>query len=183
MPGGGRRRDSPVANSFSCPLADHCQFDILIVLVYMLAPANAGPTEDAFVVIEQFKKAYDASDPPAIVKLFAPDALFLGTTMQRPTRDKEGILKYFQASASANLRKKVEIENYEVLQLSETAVLFTGQDTFSQTRAHQATGIHHATRRHGKRVAAWRRRAGISGKQTCADMDREILTDGRRLSK
>jgi ketosteroid isomerase-like protein len=49
---------------------------------------NAGPTEDAFVVIEQFKKAYDASDPPAIVKLFAPDAIFLGTTMQRPTRDK-----------------------------------------------------------------------------------------------
>jgi uncharacterized protein (TIGR02246 family) len=105
-----------------------------LLLVYMLAPATGGPTEDAFVVIEQFKKAYDASDPPAIVKLFAPDAIFLGTTMQRPTRDKEGILKYFQASASANLPKKVEIENYEVLQLSETAVLFTGQDTFSQTR-------------------------------------------------
>lgn len=54
--------------------------------------------------------------------------------MQRPTRDKDAILKYFQASASANLPKKVEIENYEVLQLSEGAFLFTGQDTFSQTR-------------------------------------------------
>lgn len=105
-----------------------------LLLVGAVSPASAGPKEDAFAVIEQFKKSYDASDPSAIVKLFAPDAVFLGTTMQRPTRDKDAILKYFQASASANLPKKVEIENYEVLQLSESAVLFTGQDTFSQTR-------------------------------------------------
>ena len=106
----------------------------LVLLAAMIAPASAGPKEDAFAVIEQFKKAYDAADPPAIVKLFAPDSVFLGTTMQRPTRDKEVILKYFQASASANLPKKVEIENYEVLQLSEAAIIFTGQDKFSQTR-------------------------------------------------
>jgi uncharacterized protein (TIGR02246 family) len=110
-----------------------CLFAALIPLG-LIAPASAGPKEDAFAVIEQFKKAYDASDPPAIVKLFAPDAVFLGTRMQRPTRDKEAILKYFQESAAADLPRKVESENYEVLQLSEVAVLFTGQDTFSQTR-------------------------------------------------
>jgi uncharacterized protein (TIGR02246 family) len=104
-----------------------------LMLLGMIAPASAGPKEDAFAVIEQFKKAYDASDPPAIVKLFAPDAIFLGTRMQRPTRDKEDILTYFQQSAAANLPKKVEIENFEVLQLSETAILFSGQDMFSQT--------------------------------------------------
>jgi hypothetical protein len=54
--------------------------------------------------------------------------------MQRPTRDKEAILKYFQESAAADLPRKVEIENYEALQLSESAILFTGQDTFSATR-------------------------------------------------
>ena len=105
----------------------------LLALVF-IAPANAGPIEEAFAVIQQFKKAYDASDPPAIVKLFAADAVFLGTTMQGPTRDKGAILKYFQASAAANLPKKVDIENYEVLQVSNTAVLFTGQNIFTQTR-------------------------------------------------
>jgi uncharacterized protein (TIGR02246 family) len=105
-----------------------------VMSLVLLSPAIAGPTEEAFVVVEQFKKAYDASDPPSIVKLFAPDAVFLGTVMQKPTRDHEAILKYFQASAAANLPKAVVIENYEVLQLSETAVLFTGQDVFSQTR-------------------------------------------------
>src|SRR5215469_9550391 len=105
-----------------------------LMLLIATASANAGPKEEAFGVIEQFKKAYDASDPPAIVKLFAPDAVFLGTRMQRPTRDKEAILKYFQESAAADLPRKVEIENYEALQLSESAILFTGQDTFSATR-------------------------------------------------
>src|SRR5881227_639478 len=97
-----------------------------LVALTLISPAKAGTKEDAFVIIEQFKNAYDASDPPGIVQLFAADAVFLGTTMQKPTRDKAAILKYFQASASANLPKKVEIENYEVLPLSETAVLFTG---------------------------------------------------------
>jgi len=96
--------------------------------------AFAGPKEDAFAVVEQFKTAYDASDPPSIVALFAPDAIFLGTLMQKPTRDPEAILKYFQASAAANLPKKVEVESYETLQLSEIAVVFSGQDVFSQTR-------------------------------------------------
>ena len=105
-----------------------------VLLFIATASANAGTNEEAFSVIEQFKTAYDASDPPAIVKLFAQDSIFLGTTMQKPTRDKDAILKYFQASASANLPKRVEIENYETLQVSETAVLFTGQDTFYQTR-------------------------------------------------
>ena len=62
------------------------------MLLIATASASAGPKEEAFAVIEQFKKAYDAADPPAIVKLFAPDSIFLGTTMQKPTRDKEAIL-------------------------------------------------------------------------------------------
>jgi uncharacterized protein (TIGR02246 family) len=109
----------------------------LIALMVMLVfgvPAIAGPREEAFVVVEQFKKAYDAADPPGILKPFAPDAILLGTTMQKPTHEPEVILKYFQASFAANLSKKVEIENYEILQISESAVLFTGQDVFSQAK-------------------------------------------------
>jgi uncharacterized protein (TIGR02246 family) len=104
-----------------------------LILLTFATTASAGPKEDAFSVIEQFKKGYDASDPPSIVKLFAADSVFLGTLMQRPTRDKAVIQKYFESSASTNLPKKVEIENYEVLQISDAAVLFTGQNVFTQT--------------------------------------------------
>ena len=99
-----------------------------------MGPTAAGPREEAFAVVEQFKKSYDASDPPSIVKLFSPNAVFLGTLLQSPTREPEVTLKYFQASAAANLPKKITIENYEVLEISETAVLFSGQDAFSQTK-------------------------------------------------
>ena len=106
----------------------------VFVALCFVVPASAGPKEDAFAIIEQFRKAYDASDPPGIVKLFSADAIFLGTRMQKPTRDPAMILKYFQESAAANLPKKVVVESYEVLQLSEAAVIFSGQNLFSQTR-------------------------------------------------
>jgi uncharacterized protein (TIGR02246 family) len=114
---------------------DVMRIAIVFVLFLMTTlSATAGPKEEAFAVVEQFKKAYDAADPPAIVTLFAPDAVFLGTLMQGPTQDRQAILRYFQASAAANLPKKVEIENYESLQLSDAAVLFSGQNVFFQTR-------------------------------------------------
>lgn len=109
---------------------------VLAALIVLLGAAQvcAGSKEEAFDVVLQFKKAYDASDPPAITRLFAPNAIFLGTLMQGPTRDSAVILKYFQDSAAANLPKKVEIQGYDVLELSDTAILFSGQNVFFQTR-------------------------------------------------
>jgi hypothetical protein len=49
-----------------------------LLLVGVISPVSAGTKDDAFAVIEQFKKSYDASDPPAIVKLFAPRGCFFG---------------------------------------------------------------------------------------------------------
>jgi hypothetical protein len=46
------------------------------LLVSVPIPAVAGPREEAFQVIEQFKKAFDASDVEGVVKLFGPDAIF-----------------------------------------------------------------------------------------------------------
>jgi uncharacterized protein (TIGR02246 family) len=96
--------------------------------------ANAGIKEDAFVVVEQFKKGYDSADAAGIVRLFAPDAIFLGTTMPKPSKAPDAILKYFQASAATGQPKKIEIESWESLVLSDAAVIFSGQDTFTQTR-------------------------------------------------
>ena len=95
-----------------------------LMILLFVSPAAAGPREEAFSVVEQFKKAFDAADPPSIVKLFAPNAVFIGSLMQGSTHDPEVILKYFQAGMATNLPRKITIENYDVLQISETAVLF-----------------------------------------------------------
>jgi uncharacterized protein (TIGR02246 family) len=107
------------------------------MILLFVSPAAAGPGEEAFSVVEQFKKTFDAADPPSVVKLFAANAVFIGTLMQGSTHDPEVILKYFQAGMATNPPRKITIENYDVLQISETAVLFSGQDVFSQEKEGQ----------------------------------------------
>jgi uncharacterized protein (TIGR02246 family) len=106
----------------------------LIVAGLSVTTAIADPKSDAFAVVGQFKAAYDSANPPAIVGLFAPNGIFLGTTMQKPTIDRGEILKYFEASAASNQPKRVEVESYETMQISENVFVFSGQNIFYQTR-------------------------------------------------
>jgi uncharacterized protein (TIGR02246 family) len=99
--------------------------------------AVAGPKEDAFQVIEQFKKAFDNSDVEGVVKLFAPDAIFLGTVSHKLVSTTEGIEEYFQALKQFTPRS-ISIDAYSSMVLSENAVLFAGFDTFSQTKEGKA---------------------------------------------
>jgi hypothetical protein len=51
---------------------------IALVLSFC-STVNAGPKEEALQVLEKWTKAFSDSDVDGIVKLYAPDALFLGT--------------------------------------------------------------------------------------------------------
>jgi len=95
--------------------------------------AFAGPKEDAFQVVEQFKKAFDASDVEGVVSLFAPDAIFLGTLSPKLTTKTEDINAYFQGLRT-DMPRKVVFGEYSTLVLSDTAVLFPGMDEFSSTK-------------------------------------------------
>jgi hypothetical protein len=57
---------------------------VLVSLVALLgllsSAANAGPKEDARAVLDKWTKAFAASDVDGIVKLYAPGALFVGTS-------------------------------------------------------------------------------------------------------
>ena len=103
-----------------------------MLLVWPLA-AFSGPREDAFAVIEQFKKAFDASDVDGVVKLFARDAVFLGTVSPILATQPEQIATYFQGLRQFTPRN-IAIEEYSTIVISDNAVLFAGMDTFSQTK-------------------------------------------------
>ncbi len=94
----------------------------------------AGPKEDAFAVVEQFKKSFEASDAEAVTNLFAKDSIFLGTQMQGPTTQRDVILKYFVNSLGADKPRRLEVENYLAVQISETAFVFSGQNKFGRTK-------------------------------------------------
>lgn len=108
---------------------------ILIIVAATLfhTPCFADPKEDAFEVVKSFETAFDASDVAGVDKLFAPDAVFLGTVSPKVATTPQDIDAYFQGLKRLTPRKIV-FDQVETRVLSETAVLFTGLDTFSQTK-------------------------------------------------
>jgi uncharacterized protein (TIGR02246 family) len=108
---------------------------LLIGVLLVAAPvtAAADPKEEAFQVVQQFKSAFDASDVQGVVKLFAPDAVFLGTISPKIITTTADVDQYFQGLKQF-MPRQVRIEDYSTMVLSDRAVLFAGFDTFSQTR-------------------------------------------------
>jgi uncharacterized protein (TIGR02246 family) len=101
----------------------------VISLLVSFSTAFAGPKEDALQVIDMWAKAFTASDVDGIVKLYAPDALFMGTGSKTVVINPEGIRKYFEAALLTNRPRGATLISYEAMPLSDTAVVITGLDT------------------------------------------------------
>jgi uncharacterized protein (TIGR02246 family) len=110
----------------------------ILIAVALLAslcqPAIAGPKEDALQVVEQWAKAFTDSDVDGIVKLYAPDALFLGTGSKTVVDAPEGIRKYFEAALLTNRPRSARLDSSSVMAVSDTAVVVTGLDTVTGVR-------------------------------------------------
>jgi uncharacterized protein (TIGR02246 family) len=105
----------------------------LAMFAWLCSGAVAGPKEEAFQVLEEWTEAFTASDADAMMKLYAPDALFFGTGSQTLITTTEGIRKYFEFFKVDRPRTAV-IGDFSTMVLSDTVVLFTGLDTLSWTR-------------------------------------------------
>jgi len=92
--------------------------------------ALAGPAEEANAVIDQWSTAYSANDRDALVGLYAPDAILLGTTSPVISEGTEGIQKYFQELPGSG-RKNTIVERRTMV-LSETSVVGTGFYNFAR---------------------------------------------------
>ena len=110
----------------------------LMCAVLIAAPltAIAGPKEEAFQVVEQFKAAFDASDVQGVVKLFAPDAVFLGTISPKIITTTADVDQYFQGLKQF-MPRQINIQEHSTMVLSDRAVLFAG---FQLDRRHLISG-------------------------------------------
>jgi uncharacterized protein (TIGR02246 family) len=100
----------------------------------LCSTAIAGPKEDALQVVEKWAKAFGESDVDAIVKLYAPDALFLGTGSKTLVVAPEGIRKYFEQALLTNRPRGARLDSSSVMEVSDTAVVVTGMDTVTGVR-------------------------------------------------
>ncbi len=104
------------------------------LLASLCSPAIAGPKEDAFQVLEKWTKAFTDSDVDGIVKLYAPDALFLGTGSKTVVVKPEEIRKYFEQALLSNRPRGAMLNSHSAMVLSDTVVVITGLDTVTGVR-------------------------------------------------
>ena len=95
--------------------------------------AILGPTEDALQVLAKWVQAFNSSDIDAIVSLYAPDALFIGTSSKEVGTGPEYFRKYFQ-SLKRDMPRGAKLESYSTVELSSTVVLVSAMDTVSGTK-------------------------------------------------
>jgi uncharacterized protein (TIGR02246 family) len=100
----------------------------LSILASFTSAAIAGPKEDALQILEKWSQAFKDSDVDAIVKLYAPDALFLGTASKTVVVKPDGIRSYFENALLNNRPRGAALVDYSAMPLSEAAVVVTGLD-------------------------------------------------------
>jgi uncharacterized protein (TIGR02246 family) len=104
----------------------------VLLLAWVPTTAFAGPADDAGAVIDRWATAFNANDLEAVLKLYAPDAIFLGTLSPAIAEGTEPIRAYFaRLPGSGN---KVNIEERRRVVLGDGAVLETGFYEFTLIR-------------------------------------------------
>ena len=104
------------------------------ILMASISTAAADSKTDALQIIDRWTKAFSASDVDAIVKLYAPDALFMGTGSKAVVTKPEGIRTYFENALLSNRPRGATLNSYESMVLSDDAVLITGLDATSRVK-------------------------------------------------
>jgi uncharacterized protein (TIGR02246 family) len=106
----------------------------VLAVLLVLAPvaALAGPAEDANAVVDRWAALFSANDAQALVKLYAPDAILLGTVSPTIADKPELISDYFKRLPGSG--NKVTIGDHRIVTLNDTAVLVTGFYEFAGVR-------------------------------------------------
>ena len=86
--------------------------------------AFAGPAEDANAVVTRWAATYSANDAEAILKLYTPDAILLGTVSQIIADTAETRRTYFSRLPGSG--NKSTIGEHRTMALNDDAVLVTG---------------------------------------------------------
>lgn len=107
---------------------------VLAIVAVVAPPAAAGPEEDAMAVVSSWAAAFNASDVDAIVALYAPDAVFLGTGSRAVVTDAAGIREYFSRALLTDRPRGAKLISHSARVLTDGSVVVTGLDETTATR-------------------------------------------------
>ncbi len=119
--------------------------------------AMATAKDEAIAVVQTWAKAFSDSDVDGIVRLYAPDALFIGTGSKTVVADPSGIRTYFENALLNNRPRGAALRDSVATELSDNAVVVTGLDTVTGVRdGKQFSAAGRVTFVVAKRGSEWR---------------------------
>src|SRR6202163_802522 len=104
----------------------------LVVRLGMLITliAFAGTPQDANAVVDRWSAAYTSNDPEAVVRIYWPDAILLGTVSPVMSEGTDAIRTYFSALKGSG--NKNANGDRRTIVLDENAVVVTGFYEFTR---------------------------------------------------
>ena len=109
-------------------------FLAMVVLMSSISLAEAGPKEDAQQVVAKWSKAFTDGDVDAIARLYAPDALMIGTQGKTVLTKPEQIRQYFDVALNRDKPRTAALDSSEALVIDDNTVLIAGFDTITSTK-------------------------------------------------
>ncbi len=104
----------------------------VFILAASISFAHAGPKEDAQQVVAKWGKAFTDGDADAMVQLYAPDALMIGTAGKVVLTKSEQIRAYFEGAFKVfDKPRTVTLDSSEALVIDDGSVVITGFDTIT----------------------------------------------------
>jgi uncharacterized protein (TIGR02246 family) len=116
--------------------------------------AWAGPAEDASAVVDRWSATYSANDADALVALYAPDAVLLGTVSPIMSEGTEAIRTYFSRLKGSGNQNT--IKDRRVFVLDDNAVVVAGFYDFSNAQQTPAVRPSRFTMLVTRRGGDWR---------------------------
>lgn len=104
----------------------------LFALVLNTGAVIAGPAEDANAALDRFSAAYTANDVDALVQLYSPNAILLGTNSPIISEGRDAVRAYFTNLKLAGSGNKNQIQERKTIVIDNGAVLVTGFYEFTR---------------------------------------------------
>jgi uncharacterized protein (TIGR02246 family) len=101
-------------------------------LVLSSVPAFAGPADDVGAVFDRWATAFNSNDVDALVNLYAPDAILVGTAGLTLKEGRGAIHNYFARLAKSG--DKVMIDDRKITVLDNNVAYVTGFYEFKAVR-------------------------------------------------
>jgi uncharacterized protein (TIGR02246 family) len=105
---------------------------LFTALTFTVRTSIAAPAEEANAALDQFSAAYTANDVEALVQLYAPNAILLGTNSPIISEGRDAVRAYFTNLKLAGSGNKNEIQDRRTIVVNDNAVVITGFYQFTR---------------------------------------------------